>query len=86
MRDTVSRPNSRSLESSFEKDFLGTVRTPNNAKLNVRKGADSNAEIVERLSNGDRVSVMNIGNRSWYKIQTCSGVIGYCMRSYIAEE
>lgn len=55
-------------------------------KLYVRKSASTSATILDRLSNGDVVTILDTvesGDYTWYKIRTKSDVVGYSTAAYI---
>ncbi len=51
--------------------------------LNVRKSGSTSAEIVDKLSKGDTVEVLDTSNASWWKIKTPNGVTGYASSDYL---
>lgn len=65
--------------------YKGTVKL-NSGTMNVRKTASTTASIVEKLKNGDSVTVTAQTTQSgvkWYKITTASNKVGYVMAQYI---
>jgi len=68
-------------------DVTGTVYgLDSGSKLYVRKSASTSAEVLDKLSNGDVVTILDevtSGGTAWYKVHTESDVTGYSSAEYI---
>ncbi len=51
--------------------------------VNLRSGAGTNYSIIGSLSSGELVTVLDDSNPDWVKVQTSSGVIGYCSKEFV---
>ena len=51
--------------------------------INLRSGAGTNYSIIGSLSRGELVTVLDDSNPDWVKVQTSSGVIGYCSKEFV---
>ena len=51
--------------------------------LNVRSGAGTKYKVIGWLQKGDNVVVLSTSNKSWYKIKTPKGIVGYSARRYL---
>ena len=55
------------------------------AKLNVRKAANKDAEIVAVINEGSEVVINRIKSTvDFYAVCTAAGIEGYCMKKFIA--
>lgn len=65
----------------------GTVHSiDENSKLYVRASASTSAEVLDKLVNGDVVTILDTkeaGGITWYKVTTQSGKTGYSSAQYI---
>ena len=62
--------------------IIGTVA--NCVRLNVRKYASKNADILTEIYAGNKVTIdPKKSRKEWYKVVTASGVEGFCMKEYI---
>ena len=52
--------------------------------LNLREKASSSSNIITTMSNGERVTILDKSNSSWYKVKTSSGKTGYCSSAYLS--
>lgn len=59
----------------------GTVRVT--SRLNVRKSANTSAEILCKLNNGAKVSILETASTNWLKIKTAAGQTGFVNNNYI---
>lgn len=56
----------------------------NCAKLNVRKEASKDSEVVCIITKGDEVAVdLDASTEDFYKINTSNGIEGYCVKDFI---
>ncbi len=73
--------------SAADKPTTGTVYgVASGSKLYVRKKAGTGYEIVDRLSTGDTVTILDTAkadNITWYKVVTPNDVTGYASAEYI---
>ena len=75
--DTTVKPPS----TSDKVGKIGTVSV--SGSLNVRTGPSTSYSIVSKLYNGDTVLILDESSDGWYKVETMTGVIGWCGGSYI---
>ena len=80
--------NSNIPTQTFSLEKASTTRTGvvfnlNSSKLNVRKKPNTNSTIITKLSNGDKVTILE-DSGNWYKISINNGV-GYVSKNYIKE-
>lgn len=70
------------LANSFDNLYLGQVY--NCEKLNVRKQANKDSEVVEIIQKDDIVNVyLNESTDDFYRVFTKSNSFGYCMKKFI---
>ena len=51
--------------------------------LRLRESASGSSGIITTMSYGEKVTVLDKSNSSWYKVRTSSGKTGYCSSSYL---
>ena len=51
--------------------------------LNLRKGAGTSYGVIVTLSKGTTVTVLDNSNKNWAKVQTSSGLQGWCSKEYL---
>ena len=62
--------------------IYGTVT--NCVKLNVRKKATVNSDVIAQLVLNDKVEIDEAkSTKEFYKVTTAAGVVGYCMKQFI---
>ena len=63
----------------------GTVHKLNEgSKLYVRRIADPEGKVLDKLSNGDVVTILGMSeDGKWYQVLTPSGVTGWCTAAYV---
>ena len=67
--------------SAFAFDVQGgTVET--SSVVNFRAGASTSHDVLDKLSNGDRVCVLDEAENGWYKA-AYNGIIGYVSSEYV---
>jgi uncharacterized protein YgiM (DUF1202 family) len=66
-------------------DQGGNVYRVNNPFLNVRKGMDVTSALLERLGQGDIVTVLDIPNAEWAKVRLQDQTEGYVAFRYLAK-
>ena len=59
----------------------GTVET--SSAVNFRTGASTSHDVLDKLSDGDRVCVLDEAENGWYKA-AYNGVVGYISSEYVA--
>ena len=59
-----------------------TATTTDN--LNLRQSASSSANILQVLSKGTALTVLDASNANWVKVQTAGGAQGWCSRQYLS--
>lgn len=52
-------------------------------KLNVRKAASTNAEIISVISKGDKVQLYPDTKGKFFEVITADGKHGYCVKEFI---
>ncbi len=52
-------------------------------QVNLRSGAGMQYSIIGSLSGGELVTVLDDSDPNWAKVQTSSGVVGYCSKTYV---
>ena len=78
---TPSAPSTPSTPSTPETvGKIGTVSV--STSLNVRSGPSMNHSILTKIYHGDTVAILGESD-GWYKVETTTGVIGWCGASYI---
>lgn len=60
---------------------IGTISV--SGSLNVRKGPDTDYDIVTKLYTGDIVLILEEASNGWFKVETMSGVTGWLNGSYV---
>lgn len=77
--DTVTEP-----EVTEEKTMvIGVVA--NCAKLNIRKAPSATSQVLCVVNVNDKVYVdLDNSTNAWYSVCTNDGIVGYCMKNYIA--
>lgn len=68
------------VENKIEKKF-GMVNVPNNSKLNIRKEANSTADIIGTLHNNVKIELVE-ETEEYYKT-TYNNITGYVAREYV---
>ncbi len=54
-------------------------------RLNVRKAPSKESEVLEVVNVNDELVIgSNLENEEWVSVETPSGVLGYCMKSFLA--
>ena len=51
--------------------------------VHLRSGAGTDFSIIGNLSSGELITVLDNSNAEWSKVQTSSGAVGYCSKSYV---
>lgn len=51
--------------------------------LNVRSEANTSYSVVRRLSNGSKVTILDVTTNGWLRIKATDGTTGYCGASYV---
>ena len=57
----------------------------NVAKLNVRKKADKESEVVTVITKGTEVTITST-RTGWHRVLLKGGIAGWCMAEFIKEE
>ncbi len=52
--------------------------------LCLRESASTSSNIITTMSNGEKVTILDKSNSSWYKVKTSSGKTGYCSSEYLS--
>ena len=65
-------------------DKVGKIGTVNATSLNVRSGPGTSYSILTKVYSGDTVLIKEVSSSGWYKIETMSGIIGWCSGDYIS--
>lgn len=74
--------NSDEITATFNKEKIGIV--VGCEKLNVRKEADKKSEPLCVINKNEEVKInLTESTTYFYKVQTSSGIEGYCMKEYI---
>lgn len=68
-------------EKEYYKALLGYY-VVTSSKLNVRVGSSTSKKVLGTLKKGDKVDVIEVVNRNWYKVMTGSGE-GYVSSKYL---
>lgn len=55
----------------------------NATDLNIRSGPGTSNSSLGVLSSGTQLTVLEKTNSSWYKVETSSGLVGYCHTDYL---
>lgn len=68
---------------SSSNSSTATVRV--DGYLNLRSGAGTNYTVIDKLYNGDTVTVLDSKkvNEVWLKVKTPNGTVGYCSSDYL---
>ena len=71
--------------SATEQIDTNTATVSVDGYLNVRSGPGTNYSVIGKLYNGDKVTILdpNKQNEIWLKIETSSGLVGYCSCNYL---
>ena len=65
-------------------DKVGKIGTVNTSNLNIRSGPGTSYAIISKVYNGDTVLIKEVSSNGWYKVETTSGIIGWCSGDYIS--
>ena len=68
-------------EKQYYKSLIG-IYVITSSKLNVREGPGTSMKVLGELKKGDRVDVIEVVNKHWYKVMTGSGE-GYVSSAYL---
>lgn len=69
-------------EPNPSKPVTGTV--VNCTKLNIRKAAKKDADILCEVKAGSILMIdMEGSKKDWYKVCTAAGIKGYCVKDYV---
>lgn len=79
----VSKEYVSTADAPVEPDSSGTVTGAGTGGLRVRSGPGTNHDRVDKLENGDKVTILDEEN-GWYHIQYGSGKEGYVSKQYIS--
>ena len=66
-------------------DVTGIVVADGYKELNVRKNPKANAEVIDKINVGTKVTILDIEKATgdWYKVSLGGGKTGYCMKKFI---
>lgn len=78
--DEVMENNEMVTELMPPSNKEGIVKCQN---LNVRKAPSLGATILQIISNGTKVEILDEANELWYKIRVDKIESGYCMKEFI---
>lgn len=73
------------IKEGYEKEYYKTLLgyyVVTSSKLNVRVGTSTLKKVLGTLKKGDKVDVIEVVNRNWYKVMTGSGE-GYVSSKYL---
>ena len=65
-------------------DKVGKIGTVNTSNLNIRSGPSTSYAIISKVYNGDTILIKEVSSNGWYKVETTSGIIGWCSGDYIS--
>lgn len=65
-------------------DKVGKIGTVNTSNLNIRSGPGTSYTIISKVYNGDTILIKEVSSNGWYKVETTSGIIGWCSGDYIS--
>ena len=70
-------------QGPIQSDKVGKIGTVNTSNLNVRSGPGTSYTIISKVYKGDTVLIKEVSSNGWYKVETTSGIIGWCSEDYI---
>jgi uncharacterized protein YgiM (DUF1202 family) len=62
---------------------IGKIGTVKASDLNIRTGPSTSYNIISKVYKGDTILILDESTDGWYKVETITGVIGWCSGSYI---
>ena len=83
--DTAKQALYDSLRTSALDQAGSNTYRVNNSFLNVRSATDVTSSLVERLDQGEMVTVLEIPNAGWAKVQLADGKSGFVSLRYLAK-
>ena len=78
--------NNPTVKPPTTSDKVGKIGTVNTSNLNIRSGAGMSYSVISKVYSGDVILIKEVSsNGDWYKVETTTGVIGWCGSSYIKD-
>ena len=78
--------NNPTVKPPTTSDKVGKIGTVNASNLNIRSGAGMSYSVISKVYSGDIILIKEVSsNGDWYKVETTTGVVGWCGSSYIKD-
>ena len=78
--------NNPTVKPPITSDKVGKIGTVNTSNLNIRSGAGMSYSVISKVYSGDIILIKEVSsNGDWYKVETTTGVVGWCGSSYIKD-